>query len=293
MLIRQKIILALLAEAKRPLSRTVFVKLVFFLRLETSLNNSVAFYDFVPYKYGPFSFTLYRELVDLKQNGYLKADEEWVALNKRTSRLTKEKIAELPLSMQQAVGAVIRHYGGKIQSEILHDLYERYPWFTIKSELTELRAKTALRMKKARPAVYTAGYEGKSVDAFFNHLIKEGIKSIIDVRANPISRRYGFSKTQFCDISNRLGLEYLHIPVFGIPSKHRVDLTDYESYQRLLRKYERETLPELEDEIEKLGIMMRTTPAVLVCFEKDVHCCHRGRLAEVISSRTGLEVVHL
>ena len=47
------------------------MKLVFLLRHETCLKDVPSFYDFVPYKFGPFSFTLYRELERLQQNGYV------------------------------------------------------------------------------------------------------------------------------------------------------------------------------------------------------------------------------
>lgn len=293
MLVRQKTILALLAQFNKPLSRTVFVKLIFLLRHETALERERTFYDFVPYKYGPFSFTLYRELLNLRQDGYINQDEESVALRKRTVQLAREKITELPLVARQAVGMVIGRYGRVNQTDLLKDVYRRYPWYAIKSELTNLKPKLSALPKKARHAVYTAGYEGKSIDAFFNQLLKAGIELIIDVRANPISRRYGFSRRQFSEIAGRIGLVYHHHPGLGIPSEFRTDLSDYESYQRLLAMYEEKMLPECNDEVEEVGALMQKNPAVLVCFEKDVRCCHRSRLAEAVSRNSGLEVVHL
>ena len=59
MLTRQKTVLSLLTQVGRPLSPTVFVKLVFLLRQETDLERDRSFYSFVPYNFGPFSFTLY------------------------------------------------------------------------------------------------------------------------------------------------------------------------------------------------------------------------------------------
>ena len=35
---------------------------MFLLRMETELKQLSSFYDFVPYKYGPYSFALYRDL---------------------------------------------------------------------------------------------------------------------------------------------------------------------------------------------------------------------------------------
>ena len=293
MLIRQKTVLALLSRANKPLSPTVFVKLAFLLRQETGLKNEPTFYDFVPYKYGPFSFALYRELTNLRRDGYVTPDEELVAICERTVGLAEEKIDELPAAFHEAVDKVVKRYGRKSQTGLVKDVYTRYPWYAIKSELTDLRPKSSVRVKKARPAVYTAGYEGKSVDAFFNHLLKNGIRLIIDVRANPVSRRYGFSKRQFSEIARRLGLDYRHMPELGIPSKYRGDLSDFNSYQRLMKKYEQEMVPKLGDEIDEVGKLMMKTPAVLVCVEKDVRCCHRSRLADAVSRKTGLEVKHI
>jgi uncharacterized protein (DUF488 family) len=79
----------------------------------------------------------------------------------------------------------------------------------------------------------------------------------------------------------------------GIPSEYRADLSDFESYQRLLKKYEEEMIPVLEDEIDEVGRLMEETPAVLVCVEKDVRCCHRSRLAVAVSRKTGLGIRHI
>ena len=293
MLIRQKIILDLLLQVTKPLSPTIFVKLVFLLRHETQLKYAEAFYDFVPYKYGPFSFTLYHEVAALWRDGYMTPDEESIALCESTLRLTKQKVDELPTSFRRAVGDVVNSYKSKNQTDLLKDVYTRYQWYATKSKLTGLRPKSSVAAKKARPAVYTAGYEGKSVDSFLNHLLRSGIELIIDVRAMPLSRRYGFSKRQLSEIAKKLGLGYLHVGKLGIPSERRANLTDFDSYQRLLQEYQHNMLPGLEKEIAEVGQLMHQTPAVLVCFENDFRCCHRSRLAVAVSRRTGLEVEHL
>lgn len=293
MLIRQKIILALLSRSAKSLTPTVFVKLVFLLRHETALKGASSFYDFVPYKYGPFSFALYRELASLRRDGYVTSDEESIALREDAADLAEDKREELPVVIREAVEQVVHSYGTKSQTALVRDVYVRYPWYAARSELADLRPKPTVHPKKAKPAASTTGYEGKSVDSFFNRLLRCGIQLIIDVRVNPVSRRYGFSKSRLREIAARLGLGYRHIPSLGIPSKYRADLTDYDSYQRLMNRYEQEMLPNLEKEIREVGRLMQDTPAVLVCVEKDVRCCHRGRLAEAVSRETGLEVNHL
>ncbi|WP_348602891.1 DUF488 family protein [Bartonella tribocorum] len=41
---------------------------------------------------------------------------------------------------------------------------------------------------------FTIGYEGKSLENYLNCLLENNIKILCDVRKNPISRKYGFSK---------------------------------------------------------------------------------------------------
>jgi uncharacterized protein (DUF488 family) len=293
MLIRQKTILSLLTRAGKPLSPTVFVKLMFLLRHETELEKDRTFYDFVPYRFGPFSFALYWELGSLRQNGYVTPEEDRIALCHRTCSLSDDNTQELPASVNEAVASVVERYGRLSQGALVRHVYARYPWYAINSELPEGGGASAIRPKKALPAVYTAGYEGKSIDAFFNELLRKGIEVVVDVRSNPVSRKYGFSRKHFSEIARKLGLEYRHVPSLGIPSSARANLNGYASYQRLLKRYESTMLPGLTGEISEVAGLMRERPAVLVCVEKDVWCCHRSRLAEAVSRENHLKVIHL
>ncbi|MCH9022417.1 MAG: DUF488 domain-containing protein [Planctomycetes bacterium] len=283
----------LLTRMGHSLPPTIFVKLMFLMRHETCLEENPSFYDFVPYKYGPFSFTLYWDLDNLRQNGYLLPDEKQISLCPQAINLCEEKTDELPASIQSAVRIVLTRYGKMNQDALIRSVYSRYPWFAFKSELKESSKASILPPKKAVPAVYTAGYEGMSVDTFFNNLMNKGIEVVIDVRANPISRKYGFSGRRFPEICKTLGFEYIHVPNLGIPPKYRAGLGTFESYQRLLNQYEQTMLPKQPKDVEKVGRLMRRKPSVLVCVEKDIRCCHRSPLAEALAKKTNLQVIHL
>lgn len=293
MLTRQKTILKLLSDAGQPLSRTVFVKLVFLLRYETGLKRHPSFYDFVPYKYGPFSFSLYSDLAALQKNGYVSTEEERVELCGRTLDRVEKETDGISPPIEAAVADILSRYGRMSQSALIRHVYIRHPWFAVNSELPERDLVSARRPAKASAAVYTAGYEGKSVEAFFDNLLRRGIVTVVDVRANPISRKYGFSRSRFGEICKKLGLEYRHVPTLGIPSEARAGLSNFASYQRLLDLYEQRMLPQHSDDVKELGCLMRRQPAVLVCVENDVRCCHRSRLAKAVAQASGLEVVHL
>ncbi len=292
MLKRQKILLTVLMEADRSISHIELVKAVFLLRHETTLANEPAFYDFVPYRFGPFSFALYRELSALVLDGYVIDEEKSIRLAERMKSEARERTAELPSAWRRAVKRTVAEYLAASQDELLRDVYARYPWFALKSELDALVADRP--QSPAVPlAIYTVGYEGKSVDTFFNGLLENGIEAILDVRANPISRKYGFARKSMSDIAGKLGIEYVHLPELGISSEDRSTLSDFESYQALLDRYESEMLPGRGEAIANVVSLLNQKPSALLCMEKDVRCCHRGRLAKTAAKKSDLEVTHI
>jgi uncharacterized protein (DUF488 family) len=116
---------------------------------------------------------------------------------------------------------------------------------------------------------------------------------IIDVRANPISRKFAFSKKRFSNLAQNLGIRYKHVPELGIPSKKRAELSDFSSYQRLLDYYESEMLPKQKNHISEVARLMNQVPSALMCVEKDVQYCHRKRLASCVAEEAGLRTEHL
>ena len=55
------------------------MKWCFLLRHESETEGGNSFYDFVPYKYGPFSFALYQEIQKLQSLSYVLShgDQVW------------------------------------------------------------------------------------------------------------------------------------------------------------------------------------------------------------------------
>ncbi len=293
MLTRERIALRVLEEADRPLPRTVFVKLMFLLRMETNLKQLSSFYDFVPYKYGPFSFALYRDLDRLDSYGYVSKCEDHFSLNCHQLRETQQETRKLAKKLQLAVADVLDRYGHMNLGSLIKTVYREHSWFAINSERSERDLFLIPSRPKAPSAVYTIGYEGKTVDAFFNYLLEKGIQNIIDVRANPVSRKYGFSGRRMKQIGESIGLEYQHFPSLGVPSSERATLSDNASYARLFTQYEQVILHHRKEEIREVGEYMKSAPSVLVCVEKDVDCCHRSRLATAVAKESGLGIVHL
>lgn len=287
MLKRQKVLLGVLVEAQRAPTTTELMKWIFLMRQETSLRTDRSFYDFVPHKYGPFSFTVYRDLEELARFGYVE-DGELSVQRHLVSQATAHFLSLAP-KFRQAVKLVLEGCRGLTQGQLVAMIYERYPWFASRSVFKK-DPPTTVDTKKA---VYTAGYEGNSIDYFMQKLLRAGVKRIIDVRSNPVSRKYGFSKRTLSRVSGSLGLDYTHFPQLGIPASERRSLSAKEDYERLLDHYEQSILPAVEEPRKKVGQLLLQCHSVLVCFEADPRYCHRERLAEAISADVGMEVVHL
>jgi uncharacterized protein (DUF488 family) len=183
---------------------------------------------------------------------------------------------------------LLSRFGKKDVAALVDYVYERYPSFTVNSQLRKLEARA-----EAKPAVFTAGYEGLSIDGFLNLLIVSGIRRVIDVRNNPIARRYGFHKSTLQRLTERLDIDYVHLPNLGIRSADRQSLVDQEAYDTLFDKYENTVLRNERQAIQQVGRLVTELPSVLVCMESEPKCCHRSRLAATVSSATRLPIQHL
>ena len=125
-------------------------------------------------------------------------------------------------------------------------------------------------------SVATVGYEGLTLDVFLDRLREASIEAILDVRANPISRKPGFSKSALCDALEKAAIRYYAFPTLGIPTNIRRQISDR---KRLLDFYERKILPEEANEIGRAAEVARRYRSALLCFEADETTCHRSRLA--------------
>jgi len=283
----ERAILALLATRHRPYSKTRLVKVMFLLHKESGLADTYPLYDFLPYKYGPFSFTLYRELARLSSNGWVVGDRLQLSKARKTEAI--QEIGKLPSRVRHAVLRIETEYGKSSDSHLLGKVYTDYPEYTFMSE----DGKKACTRPIAEPAIYTIGYEGKSVDAFLNVVLQTGIRRLVDVRNNPVSRKWGFSKTSLSNLCERLDLEYVHMPQLGIQSPRRRCLKTLDDYNRLLDEYEHHDIPRRMEAVARLRQMMEEKASALVCMEADPSMCHRGRLADVLRSLSGLKVCHV
>jgi len=62
--------------------------------------------------------------------------------------------------------------------------------------------------------IFTIGYEGTTMDEFLAALKAAGVERLIDVRALPLSRRPGFSKSPLRAALEEVGIKYVHLKDF-------------------------------------------------------------------------------
>ena len=132
--------------------------------------------------------------------------------------------------------------------------------------------------------LFTIGYEGRSLERYLNQLIKEEIGVLCDVRRNPVSMKFGFSKRQLQSAVQKMGIAYVHMPELGIESNKRRELSSSNDYQVLFEEYTRTTLAKSDDSLQAImNLIKKYRRAALTCFEADHEFCHRGCVADALA----------
>ncbi len=196
----------------------------------------------------------------------------------------------LPTPLRSDVSFIMDKYGRWSADQLINWVYRRYPWFTVNSKISTWRSQVR---PVAGPAVYTMGYEGLSVEMLLNELMSSGVGRLIDVRSNPISRRYGFHQSTLRTLCIRLDIEYVHLPELGIRSEDRRGLNSLSDYESLFAEYRREVASQQVSTLRRLARDLGQKPGALVCMEADPESCHRSHLASLVAPIAGLPVVHL
>lgn len=140
--------------------------------------------------------------------------------------------------------------------------------------------------------LFTFGYEGLDIASFVARVKSAGIKTIVDVRELPLSRKKGFSKSSFREALAAQDIAYVHIPALGCPKsirdRYKLD-GDWGAYSQSFMEY----LATQEATVRELVKIARATTACLVCFEADNQMCHRTYVARSARKHGGPQVTHL
>ncbi|HEY5081205.1 MAG TPA: DUF488 domain-containing protein [Bauldia sp.] len=88
--------------------------------------------------------------------------------------------------------------------------------------------------------LYTLGYEGMSIEQFVDRLEKSRVRTVVDVRQMPLSRKPGFSKRALAAALAGAGVAYVHMVSLGCPKPVRdryKDDGDWSAYAKAFRAY--------------------------------------------------------
>ena len=295
---RRKILLSILEAFGGQLTRTQMQKLAF---LFTRWQEKQAF-DFVPYKFGCYSFQANQDLFTMAKKGLLKKSKQ-NGFNYWQKEGEKEYSKELKKKDQELLLRLERQFGDASQEDLIRYTYVHYPFYAINSTISEryLNAEQLKKVTVQRPhyeekKLFTIGYEGISLETYLNKLLLEDIRLLCDVRKNSFSMKYGFTKSQLQYACEQVGIAFVHIPELGIESQKRKDLKTTGDYVKLFDEYECTTLVENKSSLHQLiDLLNKYERIAITCFEAHHSICHRSIITKALEEMPGwnVTIIHL
>lgn len=286
MFYRRKLILAILQVFGGRLMKINLQKLLFLVTDRQAKPE----YEFIPYRFGSYSYSANADLTTMVKQGLLKEDE-----TNFTKIGNKNYLSLLNDADKRIVNQIFILFRNHDTDALMKHNYINYPFYAINSE-TAPRLLTKLQLKKVndsrpvddRTILFTIGYEGISLEAYLNKLLKNDVKVLVDVRNNPLSQKYGFSKSRLQRYCNSLNIEYIHFAEVGIQSEFRRELKNQANYDMLFNSYREKTLSKTLTTQERIfTLLIEKQRIALTCFEANICQCHRKHLAEAITRLPG------
>lgn len=281
MFYRRKVILGLIELLGGEVEKLRFQKLLFLYAMKKQNPE----YDFIPYKFGCYSYSAKADMNTMVKKGYLSETENKYGKIDSTNFFQKLKSEDHDILNQ-----VVSDYGEMSSNALIRHTYLNFPFYAIRSTIAKdvLPAQQFERVKRATPnesetTLFTIGYEGISLEMYLQKLVRNNVKVLVDVRKNPLSMKFGFSKSLLKRYCNSLDIEYIHIPEVGINSDKRQQLETQADYDLLFAEYRKTTLSETSEAQEQiLSLLNQYKRIALTCFEAEPCQCHRSHLANAI-----------
>lgn len=294
MFYRRKIVMALLQTFGGSLDKINLYKLLFLVTKQQQRPE----YDFIPYKFGCYSFSLHADMVAMYKHSLLKDDDKAVSKLDNKNYLTLLKEAD-----GRIINNIYKRFANSTADDLMRYTYIQFPYSAINS-LTKERLLTPAELEAVKAAIpvrnktvlYTIGYEGVSLEDYLNKLILNDVKVLVDVRRNALSMKFGFSKSQLNNYCSSLGIEYIHIPEVGIQADLRQELKTQHDYDKLFIEYRKTNLTNTGSYQQKiLELLIAKQRIALTCFEANICQCHRTHLADAITRLPGwrFELKHI
>lgn len=265
---RQRFIITLLQYLNNSLTWSEFQSILFLSQRETEIS----YYDFVLSCNKFYSFEAANDVQVLNRLGWIEIkNNRIILLHKLPSEkgLTQPEAKKLSMFIRKK-----KYFKEQCLFSVCTKTYKQNP-------------------HPDGLILFTIGYEGVSFDEYINNLLQNSIRLLCDVRINPVSRKFGFSKRNLSEILPKLGIEYLHIPELGVLSSNRKELHTTSDYHRLFAKYNKD----LENKKQFLSMLtdsiFKFKKIALTCFEQEPLFCHRHCISDYIKKERNIKVIHL
>jgi len=295
LLVRQQVLLALLGALGGRAANRDFQELLFLFSQE---HPTAGLYEFVPCKYGAFSFTSYADRRELSATGFLVDTEAaW--------QMTEAGHAAIKGHRRHAVDGFAQEFGHLHGDALVREAYLRHPYYAIRSEVAErvfandasaLRSIDQARGCSVKASLMSIGYQGRSLEGYLNELVRAGVSQLIDVRRNPSSRQYGFSKGALDVSCQSVGILYRHLPELGIAPEGRRSLRTQSDFDAVYENFVRDGLPQHHAVLAEIAAWIRAGERIaLTCYERDPGRAHRRCVAGVLEKSYAIHTatVHL
>ena len=281
--------MSLLQVLERPIDKISLQKLLFVFTQKQDKTT----YDFIPYQYGCYSYSLKADIDTMLKKGMVSMvsmvseKETYITSNETINYLETLKVSDRKIMLE-----IKTYHGAKSNRDLTKYTYIHFPYWAINSKIAKeiLTSEQLEDIEKERPksndlTLFTIGYEGISLEEYLNRLIKNNVKVLIDVRKNPLSMKYGFSKYQLQKYCENLNIKYVHFPEVGIQSSQRQELNTQTDYDQLFINYREDTLKQsTATQLKILELLEENHRIALTCFEANINQCHRKNLAEAIEN---------
>lgn len=141
--------------------------------------------------------------------------------------------------------------------------------------------------------IFTIGYQDCTIDTVIKTLRANGVRTLLDVRAVPLSRKPGFSKNKLAGFLAEQGISYVGLKGLGTPADGRLAARKGQKAEldRIFGNHM--STEDAQRDLMEANRVAQDVPACLLCFEHSPNCCHRLLVAEAMAKTTKQEIIHL
>lgn len=144
-----------------------------------------------------------------------------------------------------------------------------------------------------QPALFSVGYQGRSIDDLVGLLVSHRVTNLLDVRLNPISRRAGFSKRHLQEALGAAGVGYRHARALGNPKENRQPFRSGDTGRGLAVIHRLLAEVPAQDELARLDTALHKERVAVLCFERDHDRCHRRAVVDMALEKNRAPFIRL